>query len=62
MKFILKFYLYLPNDYKVKKLSRSERLLLTNFSLFLLVMEFRFVVMLCSNLGNENSDVGHIKC
>jgi len=23
---------------------------------------FRFDVMLCSNLGNENFDVGHIKC
>jgi len=24
--------------------------------------EFYFNVMLCSNLGNENSDAGHIKC
>jgi len=27
----------------------------------LLVMEFRFDAMLRSNLGNENSDAGHIK-
>jgi len=25
-------------------------------------MELRFDAMLCSNLGNENSYVGHIKC
>jgi len=25
-------------------------------------MEFRFDAMLCSNLGNENSDVGHSNC
>jgi len=25
-------------------------------------MELRLHVMLCSNLGNENSDAGHIKC
>ena len=25
-------------------------------------MEFRFVAVLCSNLGNKNSDVGHVKC
>jgi len=25
-------------------------------------MEFRFVVVLCFNLGSENSDAGHIKC
>ena len=29
---------------------------------YLLIMELRFDVMLCCNLGNENSDVGHIKC
>jgi len=25
-------------------------------------MEFYFDAMFCSNLGKENSDVGHIKC
>jgi len=25
-------------------------------------MEFRFDVMLCSNVGNVNSEMGHIKC
>jgi len=28
----------------------------------LLVTEFRFDAMLCSNLGKENSDAGHINC
>jgi len=28
----------------------------------LLIMEFRFNAMLCSMLGNENSDAVHIKC
>ena len=54
--FILKFYLYLPKESNVKE---RERLLLTYC---LLVMEFRFDAMLCSNLGNKNSDAGHIKC
>jgi len=31
-------------------------------SKYLLIMELRFDAMLCSNLGNENSDAGHIKC
>ena len=35
------------------------RLLLT---FCLLVTEFRFDAILCSKLGNENSDAGHIKC
>jgi len=30
--------------------------------LVLLIMELRFDAMLYSNLGNENSDAGHIKC
>jgi len=25
-------------------------------------MELRFDTMLCSNLGNENSHAGHVKC
>jgi len=28
----------------------------------LLIIELRFDTMFCSKLGNENSDVGHIKC
>jgi len=40
-------------------MSRSKSLLLT---ICLLVMEFRFGTMLYSNLGNENSYAGHIKC
>ena len=28
----------------------------------LCVMKFRFDAILCSNLGNENSDADHIKC
>jgi len=40
-------------------MSRSKRLLLTTC---LLVMEFCFGMMLCSNLGNENAYAGHIKC
>ena len=28
----------------------------------LLISEFRFDTMLCSLLGNENSNAGHIKC
>ena len=27
-----------------------------------LIMDFRFDVMLCSILGSENSDAGHIEC
>jgi len=30
-------------------------------SKYLLVMELRFDAMLYSNVGNENSDAGHIK-
>jgi len=29
---------------------------------YLLIMELRFEAMLYSNLGNQNSDAGHIKC
>jgi len=29
---------------------------------YVLIMELRFDVMVCSNLGNENSDAGHFKC
>jgi len=35
-----------------------ERLLLTCLSTCLAVMEFRFDMMLCSNLDNENFDAG----
>jgi len=28
----------------------------------MLIMEFRFDAILYSNMGNENSDTGHIKC
>ena len=31
-------------------------------SKYLLIVELRFDAMLCSNLGNESSDVDHIKC
>ena len=31
-------------------------------SKYLLVMELWFKAMMYSNLGNENSDAGHIKC
>jgi len=31
-------------------------------SKYLLIMDLRFDAMLYSNLGNENSDAGHIKC
>jgi len=31
------------------------------YYLYLLIMELRFDAMLYSNLGNENSDAGHIK-
>jgi len=40
-------------------MSRSKSLFL---NICLLVMEFRFGMMLCSNLGNENYYAGHIKC
>jgi len=30
-------------------------------SKYLLVMELRFDLVLCSKLGSENSDAGHIK-
>jgi len=53
------FYIYLPKGSKEKKLSRSERDLL---STCLLVMEFRCGTLLCSNLGDGNSDAGNIKC
>jgi len=43
-------------------MSRSERDFLDLLFTCLLVTEFRFDAMLCSNLGNENSDAGHIKC
>jgi len=28
----------------------------------MLVIEFRFDALLCSNLGNKNSDTSHYKC
>ena len=31
-------------------------------SKYLFIMELHFDVILSSELGNENSDVGHIKC
>jgi len=31
-------------------------------SKYLLIMDLRFDTMLCSNLSNENSVEGHIKC
>ena len=31
-------------------------------SKYLLIMELHFDAMLCSNVGNENTDVGHMKC
>jgi len=31
-------------------------------SKYLVIMELRFDVMLNSNIGNENSNAGHIKC
>jgi len=34
---------------------------LVPYYLYLLIMELRFDAMLYSNLGNENSDAGHIK-
>jgi len=46
-------------------MSRSERdfsLLIDLLSTCPHVMEFRFDAMLCSNLVNEKSDTGHIKC
>jgi len=53
--FILKSYLY-PN----MRNSDFSRLLI--YSKYLLIMEHRFDAILYSNLGNENSDAGHIKC
>jgi len=41
---------------------KSEGASLDLLSTCLLVMQFRFDAMLCSNLGNENCDAGHIKC
>jgi len=41
---------------------KSEGDFLDLLSICLLVMDFRFDAMLCSNLGNENADAGHIKC
>jgi len=35
---------------------------LDSLSKYLLIMELRFDAMLYSNLGNQNSDAGHIKC
>jgi len=31
-------------------------------SKYVLVMELRFDAMLYSDMGNENSDAGHVKC
>lgn len=31
-------------------------------SKYLLITELRFDAMVCSNVGNENSDAGRIKC
>jgi len=49
--FISKLHPYLAKENKERKL----------LSTCPLVVEFRFEAMLCSNLGNENSDAGHIK-
>jgi len=61
---ILKFDLYLPKEYKQSKLCQgAKETSLDLLSTCLLVMEFLFDAMLmCSNLGNENSDGSHTKC
>jgi len=38
------------------------RLLITSYLKYLLIVVFHFDAMLCSKMGNENSDAGHIKC
>jgi len=35
---------------------------LDSLSKYLLIVEHRFGMMLCSNLANENSDATHVKC
>jgi len=41
-------------------MSSIERYFLGLLATCLHVIEFRFAAMLCSNSGNDNSDVGHM--
>ena len=38
------------------------RFLITSYLKYLVIVVFHFDAMLCSKLGNEISDAGHIKC
>jgi len=59
--FIWKFHIYLPKASK-RRQTRGRETSLDSLSTCLHVMEFRFDAMLCSNLSNKNSDVGHVQC
>ena len=64
---ILNFYLYLPKENKERKTCQGCReTSLDLLSTCLLVIEFGFDAMLCSNLGNVNSDAAmlnvHVSC
>jgi len=66
--FILTFYLYIPKkirreNYHVRERERQLLIVYVNLPFTcLLDTKFCFDAMLCSDLGNENFDVGHIKC
>ena len=65
LNFLLKLYFYLPKENNERKLCQGVRdtsLCLLSTPACLLVMEFRYDAILCFNLGNENSDAGHIEC
>jgi len=61
--FSWKFYLFLLKENKESKPSQAPgEISLDLLSTCLLKMGFGFDATLCSNLGNEYSDEGHIKC
>jgi len=62
LNFTIKLYLYLPKENRERKLSQGARDAYLNLlSMCLVVIEFCFDAMFSSTVGNENSDMDHIK-
>jgi len=57
---ISKFYLCLPKENKERNIWEARDASPDSLCKYLLVTEYGFDAMLCSILGKENSDAGHI--
>ena len=61
--FILNFHLFFQMKIRGENhITEQERLILTCCLCAFFSLSFRFDLMLCSNLGNDNSNTGHIEC